>query len=190
MLGHRLYEPHDLFFVNLILILLLSFVQAIKLRWHNHTSTGLLSDDRGQIYTLTLYHTRTHASTHYTKKIDSVKYMGYWEKLKELGLCYLERRPGAVCSAIHIENNGGSSSKFQSRSLQQSLTGWHCTVPKILYPSRMQTQYCNSLGFKEPQLLNVLPLNIRDLRSVDIEFLKFLYYDFPSSKSKDTDWVV
>ena len=110
---------------------------------------------------------------HYTKRIHSVSHLGYWERLKELRLLSLERRRERYTVLYVWKILEGLVPNFGIDSCSSPRTGRRCIVPKIpSSSSRMRTQYCNSLGFRGPQLFNALPQRIRDLRGVDISVFK------------------
>lgn len=109
----------------------------------------------------------------YTKKIASMQHISYWERLKRLRLYSLERRRERYAIIYIWKILEGIVPNFGIESYTNKRTGRHCIVPRTPnLPSRCRTRYCNSLGFRGPQLFNILPKDLRDLHAVDVGVFK------------------
>lgn len=77
------------------------------------------------------------------------------------------------------------ASKFGIDSYINPRIGRDCIISNIpSFPFKIRIQYCNSLGFKSPQLFNILLSNLRELYGVDVEVFperldKFLLSEIP-----------
>ena len=109
----------------------------------------------------------------YTKRIASVQHLSYWERLRELKLYSLERRRETYAVTYVWKILEGLAPNFGIEGYKNPRRGGHCAVPKVSpSPSRVRNRYCNSLGFRGPQLFNILPKQLRDLHGVDVDVFK------------------
>ncbi|WP_347046854.1 hypothetical protein, partial [Escherichia coli] len=93
-----------------------------------------------------------------------MKQLSYWERLKELRLYSLERRRERYAVIYVWKILEGLVPNFGIASYTNPRTGRHCTVPTVpTIQSKAGYIYCNSLGFKGPQLFNSLLKDLRDL---------------------------
>ena len=109
----------------------------------------------------------------FTRRIESMEGLSYWERLKELRLYSLERRRDRYAVIYIWKILEGLVPNFGITSYNNPRTGRHCTVPKVpTASSKVRTIYSNSLGFKGPQLFNSLPKDLRNLHGVGVEVFK------------------
>lgn len=107
------------------------------------------------------------------------------KKLNKLKLNSLKRGRGyrVICIWKILERVVLNSSV---ENYTNTRTAHHCTVPKILtLPSRFKSDYCNSRGFKDPQLLNIFPKTVKDLQKVNVTVFKVKLDLFPSIVVKE-----
>ncbi|GAB1600040.1 hypothetical protein Ahia01_000281500, partial [Argonauta hians] len=113
------------------------------------------------------------AQRNFTRRIDSMQHATYWDRLKMLKLYSLERRReryAIICVWKILE---GLVPNFGISFYTNNRTGRHCQIPKLpTSSSRQRSRYCNSLGFKGPQLFNMLPRELRDMKGVDVATFK------------------
>ena len=95
----------------------------------------------------------------YTAKIDAVKHLNYWERLKSLKLQSLQRRrERSIIITVWKILQGISPNDLNLDFYYNNRTGIKCKVPKIILPnSKHQTLYDNSFTVKGPRLWNLLP---------------------------------
>ena len=113
------------------------------------------------------------AQRNFTRKIDSMQHTTYWDRLKMLKLYSLERRRERYAIIYVWKILEGLVPNFGISWYTNNRTGRHCQIPKLpTSSSRHRTRYCNSLGFKGPQLFNMLPRELRDMKGVDVATFK------------------
>ena len=99
--------------------------------------------------------------------------MSYRDRLKKLQLYSLERRRERYVIIYIWKILEGLVPNFGIKYYTNDRTGRHCIVPKVpSTPSKFRTRYCNSLGFRGPQLFNTLPQKLRNLHKVEVEVFK------------------
>ena len=114
----------------------------------------------------------------FIRKIDEIKNLSYWDQLKKVKLYSLERRrerymiiyiwrilehqvPDFTVNKIHSLNEGGRLGRRSSSPLVNSYAS-----------SEMKKVRYSSLSVRGPQLFNVLPADLRNLKNCSVESFK------------------
>ena len=113
----------------------------------------------------------------FTSKIESVKHLNYWDRLKHLKLYSLERRRERYLIIYTWKILEGLVPNFSSQSSKVScfLSARHgrkCKIPPLKHRGKVGTIRENFICVKGPRLFNILPAHIRDMSGISLDSFK------------------
>lgn len=114
-------------------------------------------------------------SRRYTKKINAAKRMDSWEMLKDLGLCTLQERHERYTVLFILKKiMVYLSPNFGIEFYKNPRAGRHCILPEltIFFIEGANPMLEYSFGVQGAKYFNTMILNIKYLRSVDMEVFK------------------
>ena len=119
----------------------------------------------------------------FTSKIEEVKHLNYWDRLKELKLYSLQRRRER-CTIIYIwkilEHMVPNFDINPVTSYCRGRQGRMCHIPKIKGEGRIKTLREEFIAVKGARLFNILPMEIRRLQNVSLERFKAAFDSYLS----------
>ena len=113
----------------------------------------------------------------FTHRINDVRDLDYWSRLKTLRLYSLQRRAERY-KIIYlykiIENLAPNLSNNKIQTRNSDRRGRYCLVPTIINkcPARIKTLRENSFSIQGPKLFNSLPKSIRNITGVSVDTFK------------------